>query len=102
MAFNLYEAGASMDPSITLSGAGWSTDVSANHSGGDAKKTTGSGDTATFVAPVPCRAIYLVHAVVNSGSIFTATVDGVAQGGQLSCASGGAFNTGGQYRWLTP
>jgi lysophospholipase L1-like esterase len=91
-----------MDPSITLSGAGWATDVAASHSGGDAKKTTGNGDTATFVAPVNCRAIYLVHAVVNTGSIFSCTVDGVSQGGQLSCATGAASGTGGFYRVMTP
>src|SRR5689334_11689943 len=98
---NIYEAGAASDPSLAFVG-GWTTDTSANHSGGDAKKTTGSGDTVTWTSPVPCRAIYLVHAVVNAGSIFGVSVDGVSQAGQFSNATAGSLGSGGYYRWVTP
>ncbi len=90
------------DASVSFSGAGWTTDSSSSHSGGTAKKTTGNGDTCTFVAPANCRAIYLFHAVVQGGSLFSVTVDGVPQAGQFSCATAGAVGSGGYYRYLTP
>src|SRR5689334_13065358 len=90
------------DPSVSFSGAGWVTDASSSHSGGTAKKTTGNGDSCTFVAPVNCRAIYMFHAVLQAGSLFNVTVDGVPQNGQFSCATAGAIGSGGYYRVLTP
>lgn len=89
------------DPSVTFTGAGWSTDGSSSNSGGSAQKTTGSGDTCTFVTPIACRSIYLMHAVLNSGAIYGVSVDGVNQQGQFSIYSGNQ-STGGFYRVLTP